>query len=58
MLLGEPGTGLRVDCINRHGPIDAWVPLPTVPLSRASQTYVDLTMFRQPQRLYRLVPVP
>ena len=53
-----PGTNLRVDWINRYGPIDAWVTLATVPLTAASQTYVDLTMFGQPPRLYRLVPVP
>ncbi len=57
-LAGTPGTNLRVDYINRYGPIDAWVTLATVPLTGASQTYVDLTMFRQPTRLYRLVPVP
>jgi hypothetical protein len=57
-LTGTPGTNLRVDYINRYGPIDAWVTLATVPLTSASQTYVDLTMFRQPPRLYRLVPVP
>jgi anaerobic selenocysteine-containing dehydrogenase len=57
-LTGTPGTNLRVDWINRYGPIDAWVTLATVPLTSASQTYVDLTMFRQPPRLYRLVPVP
>jgi hypothetical protein len=57
-LTGTPGTNLRVDYINRYGPIDAWVTLATVPLTSASQTYVDLTMFRQPSRLYRLVPVP
>jgi hypothetical protein len=57
-LTGTPGTNLRVDYINRYGPIDAWVTLATVPLTSASQTYVDLTMIRQPPRLYRLVPVP
>ena len=57
-LTGTPGTNLRVDWINRYGPIDAWVTLATVPLTSASQTYVDLTMIRQPPRLYRLVPVP
>ena len=57
-LTATPGTNLRIDYINRYGPIDAWVTLATVPLSSASQTYVDLTMFRQPSRLYRLVPVP
>ena len=51
-------SNLRVDYINRYGPIDAWVTLATVPLTAASQTYVDVTMIRQPPRLYRLVPVP
>ena len=57
-LTGTPGTNLRVDYINRYGPIDAWVTLATVPLTGGIQTYVDLTMFHQPPRLYRLVPVP
>jgi hypothetical protein len=57
-LTGTPGTNLRVDYINRYGPIDAWVTLATVPLTSASQPYVDVTMIRQPPRLYRLVPVP
>ena len=57
-LTGTPGTNLRVDWINQFGPTDAWVTLATVPLTSASQPYVDLTMFRQPPRLYRLVPAP
>ncbi len=46
------------DPANQSGPTDAWVTLATVPLTSASQPYVDLTMIRQPPRLYRLVPVP
>jgi hypothetical protein len=57
-LTGTPGTNLRVDWINQFGPTDAWVTLATVTLTAASQTYVDVTMIRQPPRLYRLVPVP
>jgi hypothetical protein len=57
-LTGTLGTNLRVDWINQFGPTDAWVTLATVPLTSASQPYVDLTMFRQPPRLYRLVPAP
>ena len=57
-LTGTPGSHVRVDWINQFGPTDAWVTLATVPLTAASQPYVDLTMIRQPPRLYRLVPVP
>jgi parallel beta-helix repeat protein len=57
-LTGTPGTNLRVDYINRFGPVDAWVALATVTLTSPNQIYVDLTMFRQPPRLYRLVRVP
>jgi hypothetical protein len=57
-LTGTPGTNLRVDWINQFGPTDAWVTLATVTLTAASQPYVDVTMIRQPPRLYRLVPVP
>ena len=57
-LTGTPGSHVRVDWINQLGPTDAWVTLATVTLTAASQPYVDLTMLRQPPRLYRLVPVP
>ena len=49
---------MRVDCINAIGPTDAWVTLDTVLLTNATQLYYDVTAFRQPARLYRLVPVP
>jgi hypothetical protein len=49
---------VRVDCINQFGPTDAWVILDTVSLTKTTQPYFDYTMFRQPARLYRLVPVP
>jgi hypothetical protein len=40
------------------GPTDAWVTLDTVTLTNSPQLYFDLTMFRQPTRLYRLVAAP
>jgi hypothetical protein len=50
-LAGPLGSSVRVDYINAIGPTDAWV-------TNTPQLYFDLGMFRQPVRLYRLVPVP
>jgi hypothetical protein len=47
-----------VYCINQFGPTNAWVTLDTVTLTNTTQPYFDLTLWRQPNRLYRLVPVP
>jgi uncharacterized repeat protein (TIGR03803 family) len=57
-LAGAPGDKLRIDYINQFGPTDAWVTLDTVTLTNTAQLYFDLTMWRQPTRLYRVVPVP
>ncbi len=57
-LAGAIGGSVRIDYINQFGPTDAWVPLDTVLLTNSPQLYFDTTAFRQPPRLYRLVPVP
>lgn len=57
-LTGAVGSSVRVDYINQFGPTDAWVTLDTVLLTNSPQFYYDLTAFRQPARLYRLVPLP
>ena len=57
-LTGNIGDSLRLDYINRVGPIDAWVTLDTVKLTNSSQLYFDVAAPGQPQRLYRLVKVP
>ncbi len=57
-LTGAIGSHVRIDYINQFGPTDAWVTLDTVTLTNTSQLYYDLSMFRRPTRLYRLVPVP
>jgi uncharacterized repeat protein (TIGR03803 family) len=57
-LTGNIGHSVRVDYINRFGPIDAWVTLDTVTLTNTSQLYFDTSAPGQPQRLYRLVQVP
>jgi hypothetical protein len=57
-LAGAIGGSVRVDYINAIGPTDAWVTLDTVTLTNTMQLYFDLTAFRQPTRLYRLVAVP
>jgi hypothetical protein len=57
-LTGSIGHSVRVDYINRIGPIDAWGTLDTVTLTNTSQLYFDTSAWRQPQRLYRLVQVP
>ena len=57
-LTGAIGSNVRVDYINQFGPTDAWVTLATVTLTNTTEPYFDFTMFHQPARLYRLVPVP
>jgi hypothetical protein len=57
-LAGAIGSSVRIDYINQFGPTDAWVVLDTVVLTNTTQLYFDVTMFRQPTRLYRLAPVP
>jgi hypothetical protein len=57
-LTGAIGSQARIDYLNQFGPTDAWVTLDTVTLTDATQPYFDLAMWRQPTRLYRLVPVP
>jgi hypothetical protein len=55
-LTGNIGNSLRLDCINRFGPIDAWVTLATVTLTNTSQLYFDTSSIGQPPRLWRIVP--
>ncbi|MGA2867319.1 MAG: hypothetical protein ABSF95_22820 [Verrucomicrobiota bacterium] len=57
-LAGAIGSSVRIDYINVIGPTDAWVTLATVTLTNTTELYFDLTAFRQPPRLYRLVAVP
>jgi hypothetical protein len=57
-LTGAISSSVRVDCINRFGPIDAWNTLAVVALTNTSQLYFDTSVVGQPARLYRLVPVP
>jgi hypothetical protein len=57
-LTGNVGGSVRLDYINQFGPIDAWVTLNTVTLTNTSQLYFDVSAPGQPQRLYRLVPLP
>ena len=57
-LTGAVGGKLRIDYINQLGPTDAWVTLDTVTLTNTTQPYFDLGTWRQPARIYRLVPVP
>ena len=57
-LTGSIGGSARLDYINQFGPVDGWVTLATVPLTDPSQLYFDVSAHGQPQRLYRLVPLP
>ena len=57
-LTGYVGDSVRVEGINRYGPTDAWFTLDTVTLTNTSQPYFDISTPGQPQRLYRLVPLP
>ena len=57
-LTGNIGGSVRVDAINQFGPTDAWFTLDTPTLTNTSQLYFDVSCIGQPQRLYRLVPLP
>ena len=57
-LTGNIGDSVRLDYINQFGSTDAWFTLDTVALTNTSQLYFDVSAWRQPQRLYRLVPLP
>jgi uncharacterized repeat protein (TIGR03803 family) len=57
-LTGNIGDAVRVDYINRYGPIDAWVTLDMATLTNTYQLYFDTSAPGQPERLYRLVPIP
>ena len=57
-LTGAVDSKVRVDGINQSGPTDAWFTLDTVTLTNTSQLYFDVSILGQPQRLYRLIPVP
>jgi hypothetical protein len=57
-LTGAIGSSVRIDYINQFGPTNAWVTLDMVTLTNSPQLYFDVTMFRQPARLYRLVGSP
>lgn len=57
-LTGNSGDSVRVDGINQFGPTDAWFTLDTVTLTNTSQLYFDVTAPGQPERLYRLIPLP
>jgi Immunoglobulin domain len=57
-LTGNVGDSFRLDYINAIGPTDAWVTLDTVTLTNTPQLYFDISALGQPQRLYRIAPVP
>jgi len=57
-LTGTIGHSVRVDAINQVGPTDAWFTLDTVGLTNTTQLYFDTTALGQPQRLYRIAPLP
>jgi hypothetical protein len=57
-LTGTIGHSVRLDYINQYGPTDAWVTLATVTLTNTSQLYFDTSARGQPDRLYRVVPLP
>ena len=57
-LTGAVSSSVRIDYINAIGPTNAWVTLDTVLLTNTTELYFDVTAFRQPTRLYRLVALP
>jgi uncharacterized repeat protein (TIGR03803 family) len=57
-LTGGVGSRVRLDGINAVGPTDAWFTVATVALTNTSQLYFDVSAASQPNRCYRVVPVP
>ena len=55
---GDVGSSWRIDYVNDLGPTNNWVPLVTVTLTNTSQVYSDSSALLQPQRYYRVVPLP
>ena len=57
-LTGKVGETVRLDCIERIGPVDAWQPLVTVTLTNTAQVYLDTLRTGPRDRLYRIVHLP
>jgi hypothetical protein len=55
---GTMGQSVRADAINAIGPTDAWFTLDTATMMNTTQLYFNVTAPGQPQRLYRLMPLP
>lgn len=55
---GAFGTTHRLDYIKRFGPTDAWVTLATVTITNSPVIVFDTSAQGQPERLYRIVPLP
>lgn len=54
-LNGAVADRIRLDYINRVGPVDAWVPLATVTLTNPPQLYFDTSAVGASARLYRVM---
>lgn len=57
-LSGAVGETVRLDCIDRFGPPNAWTTLATIVLTNSHQLYFDISAIAQPPRLWRVVPLP
>ena len=55
---GVTGGTVRLDYITAASHVDAWFTLATLMLTNSSQPYYDISAIGQPQRLYRIVPLP
>jgi hypothetical protein len=56
-LSGTIGSSWRIDYVNDLGTSN-WATLATVTLTNLSQVYLDTSALSQPQRFYRVVPLP
>ena len=56
-LTGAIGSSWRIDYINDFGTSN-WATLATVTLTNDTQVYLDTSALSQPQRFYRVVPLP
>jgi hypothetical protein len=56
-LSGTLGSSWRIDYVNDLGTSN-WATLATMTLTNLSQVYLDTSALSQPQRFYRVVPLP
>jgi uncharacterized repeat protein (TIGR03803 family) len=57
-LVGAVGASVRLEFVNRYGPVGSWVSLGEFRLVSPTQVYLDVSAVNQPARTYRIVHLP